>query len=633
MTRQEHLYFCKQCTNRKFDSQRGIICGITSEIAAFEKSCEHFNQDTEVKLESESQETSYVEMLSELPDISLKNLRAHQDISYAIIGGLLAAVVSGILWAIITVTFEYQISYMAIGVGLLVGFTVRFFGAGIDQLFGYIGAFFALLGCLIGNLFSQIAFVALSDSLDYFELISLLNLDIVIGIFEETFSPIDLLFYGFAIFSGYKFAFRQIEEKFLQKDVPEDLFKPSFAKFRLPLAFVCLVFFTFILYNVKQAGNGYKTFYYSSGIKKSEGEFVKNKEQGKWLYYAEDGFLNSEGYFNNGLADSVWKWNDEKNNVIRTGSYKSGLFHGVWINFFPNGNKSDSGSYLSGRKEGEWVYYYENGKILKKGTYKRDQMVGQWQFFYDNGILSSQGNYENGENSGLWKSWFNTGNLHEEIEYAANRGEKYKNAWDFNNKQTLIDGNGTYNSYYTNGKIHQTGKVENSIREGLWITFYESGNKKEEGLYEEKYMIFSSWDIEGNANVINGEGTYYNYDEQGDIVESGQIKNGLRSGIWEVFYPNTGSIFMELHYENGKLEGPYLSYYENGLFYVEGNMKADLNDGIWNWYYDTGIIQSSVNFKNSKKVGTQSFYSEGGEKIKIELYNDGEFIGEEILNL
>lgn len=45
MTRQEQLLFCKVCTHQKKDLQRGIVCGLTNELADFEVSCETFERD------------------------------------------------------------------------------------------------------------------------------------------------------------------------------------------------------------------------------------------------------------------------------------------------------------------------------------------------------------------------------------------------------------------------------------------------------------------------------------------------------------------------------------------------------------------------------------------------------------
>ena len=78
---------------------------------------------------------------------------------------------------------------MAIGVGLLVGYAVQFFGAGIEQKFGFLGAAYALLGCMLGNLLSQVGFIANSESMGYFEVISYLNLSIVGNLMAESFHP------------------------------------------------------------------------------------------------------------------------------------------------------------------------------------------------------------------------------------------------------------------------------------------------------------------------------------------------------------------------------------------------------------------------------------------------------------
>ena len=48
MRRKEQLEFCKVCTNQKFDSHKGIICGLTNDRATFEVSCDDFNEDMEL---------------------------------------------------------------------------------------------------------------------------------------------------------------------------------------------------------------------------------------------------------------------------------------------------------------------------------------------------------------------------------------------------------------------------------------------------------------------------------------------------------------------------------------------------------------------------------------------------------
>ncbi|QNM84628.1 hypothetical protein H9W90_10510 [Polaribacter pectinis] len=49
MKREEHLEFCKICRNREFDFHKGLLCGLTNELANFENNCETFEKDNEAE--------------------------------------------------------------------------------------------------------------------------------------------------------------------------------------------------------------------------------------------------------------------------------------------------------------------------------------------------------------------------------------------------------------------------------------------------------------------------------------------------------------------------------------------------------------------------------------------------------
>lgn len=143
----------------------------------------------------------------------LQKLKLEQNLPVAVIAGAVAAIISAIIWAVVTVSTGYQIGYIAIGVGFLVGLAVRLTGKGISPIFGIIGALFALIGCTFGNLLSIVGFVAQQEGLDYFNTFLSLDWSVVPAIMKDTFSPIDLVFYGFALYFGYKFSFKQISEE------------------------------------------------------------------------------------------------------------------------------------------------------------------------------------------------------------------------------------------------------------------------------------------------------------------------------------------------------------------------------------------------------------------------------------
>lgn len=141
-----------------------------------------------------------------------RQLEAQQNLPMAIIGGLVASLIGAAIWAGITVATKYQIGWLAVGVGFIVGYAVNALGKGVTPLFGYIGAAFALFGCLLGNLLSTCGFVAIEEALPFFQVVFRLlsQPSSVVEVMKLTFSPMDLLFYGIALYEGYKFSFKAI---------------------------------------------------------------------------------------------------------------------------------------------------------------------------------------------------------------------------------------------------------------------------------------------------------------------------------------------------------------------------------------------------------------------------------------
>ena len=142
-----------------------------------------------------------------------KKIRANQNLIFGIITGLIASLIGAGIWAGFTVITDYQIGWMAVGVGLLVGYTIRFFGKGIDTIFGVAGAVLSLFGCITGNLLTICILVANQQDIQLVEILSVLNFDMIVTLMKSTFQYMDLLFYGIAIYEGYSFSFRKYTQQ------------------------------------------------------------------------------------------------------------------------------------------------------------------------------------------------------------------------------------------------------------------------------------------------------------------------------------------------------------------------------------------------------------------------------------
>ncbi len=215
MTREEQLVFCKKCLNRKMDMKQGLICNLTEAKATFQNKCPDFKRDETVKEapldDKEGLQTT--EIKQKLSSELVEQLRMEQRLIPGVISGLVIGILCAVLWGVITVVTGFQIGYMAIAIGAGVGLTIRKFGNGIDSIFGFWGAGISFFSVLLGNFLSIIGFIANTERLGYIETLFRFDYSYLPTIMSETFSIIDLVFYGVAVFQGYKFSFRLITEK------------------------------------------------------------------------------------------------------------------------------------------------------------------------------------------------------------------------------------------------------------------------------------------------------------------------------------------------------------------------------------------------------------------------------------
>lgn len=148
---------------------------------------------------------------------AMQRLSSEQNLVLAVLAGGAAAFLGASVWAAITMAISYQIGWMAVGIGFLVGFAVRTFGKGIDRSYGVVGAAWSLAGCAAGNLLAVVGLISNQQNIPVIEILKKLNPEIAANLMRATFSPMDLLFYGIAVYEGYRFSFREITKNDLTK--------------------------------------------------------------------------------------------------------------------------------------------------------------------------------------------------------------------------------------------------------------------------------------------------------------------------------------------------------------------------------------------------------------------------------
>jgi len=147
---------------------------------------------------------------SSVPSVqpAIEQIDDQPNLLMGLIGGGVAMLVGALVWGAITYFTEYQIGWIAIGIGFLVGVAIRFFGKGKTLIFGIAGAVLALIGCLLGNFIFYAGVIAREESVSFLEIffLLLLNPAATLEVFTIAFDFMDILFYGLAAYAGFSAA-------------------------------------------------------------------------------------------------------------------------------------------------------------------------------------------------------------------------------------------------------------------------------------------------------------------------------------------------------------------------------------------------------------------------------------------
>lgn len=160
--------------------------------------------------------------------------------------------------------------------------------------------------------------------------------------------------------------------------------------------------------------------------------------------------------------------------------------------------------------------------------------------------------------------------------------------------------------YYRSGSLRMQGTskaYDGYSKEGKAAYYYKNGSKKSEGEFIEdkknqfsQYKINQFWDVNGVQKVTDGNGFYE--DQEENEFSRGQLKNGLKDGIWEGWVKNPENKYSE-EYNNGKLV--------LGTILDENNIKSTYT-----------VLEKKPEPKN----GMEAFYRYIARNFKYPAYPD-----------
>jgi antitoxin component YwqK of YwqJK toxin-antitoxin module len=311
---------------------------------------------------------------------------------------------------------------------------------------------------------------------------------------------------------------------------------------------------------------------------------------------------------------------------------------------------------MFGKKNGYNISYsyenlsegHENGVVISRELYINDKREGISYYFYENGKLKNEISFVNGKKQGLAKEYDREGLIQSLIYY---HNGYITDREDINRTDEGGLKQGTWKSFYPDGKLKSEKQYKDNMLNGLYKEFNQKGNLVLAMKYENDVVVEENVEDDESIEIRNeyneqnrlvysgpyrqnipvGIHRYYHpdgevvdgkiYNDEGKVVSEGIIDDeGKRHGQWVDFY-TTGEKRAEGKYENNLREGRWTFYRKNGKIEQTGTFSRGRLMGIWRWYYEEGSVFREEEYFNGKEDGTMIEYSLEGRII-----TEGDFI-------
>lgn len=133
---------------------------------------------------------------------------------------------------------------------------------------------------------------------------------------------------------------------------------------------------------------------------------------------------------------------------------------------------------------------------------------------------------------------------------------------------------GPWSLWYRDGQLRARGAFEDGLRTGVWETFYPSGGQGG-GIQSRGERL--PLRAEGRSPR---HGPWSFWHPNGRLLRRGRFERGLEEGLFEEWHPN-GQAKSRLHYRAGLLEGPAEEWFDDGSPRARGAYAAGLRTGTW----------------------------------------------------
>jgi antitoxin component YwqK of YwqJK toxin-antitoxin module len=145
--------------------------------------------------------------------------------------------------------------------------------------------------------------------------------------------------------------------------------------------------------------------------------------------------------------------------------------------------------------------------------------------------------------------------------------------------------------FHPNGSLftersERLGEQGSSTRVGPMKTWFENGQLRCEGAYDDEGKLSGHWRY---------------WDERGALQREGDFAAGLREGDWVEYHANGRKRYEGLLHL-GQNEGPWKYWHENGQLMAEGSYVNNAREGTWLFFDEQGAPDARLTGFYEKNV-------------------------------
>ena len=231
------------------------------------------------------------------------------------------------------------------------------------------------------------------------------------------------------------------------------------------------------------------TFYYPNGqVEQRVPQNAHGRQEGESVSFYEDGTVRSRSHWRDGLPEGTQSDYHKTGQLREAVEYRNGArLDGPAETFDEDGKLRTRMTYLDGKLEGEMLTYYPDGTVASRNVMHKGKFNGPSAIYYRDGKVRSTVNQINDAPEGEEREYHPDGKLASLRVYSDNgvlRSDQQYNEqgvlrvqrqWDRRQREQ-----GSFRSWYDNGKPQQLVEYVDGQREGWSRTWREDGSVESE---------------------------------------------------------------------------------------------------------------------------------------------------------